>query len=150
MWVTEFGMITLANVSQPSKALSQICVSVSGISTTSSSSGSTMPPRRAIAFLLEHITTFCLKTTLTTGSSAIPASNTFASLASNRLPPTMISITVVLRVSSSQVLLSLIWRLSARPVVFGVTSRTMTSPFGCRAETFLPLGTHGSDYMHLA
>ena len=134
MWVTEFGMTTLANVLRLSKAHSQICASVSGISTTSSSSESTMPPRLAIASLLEHITLFGLKTTLTTGSSAIPASNTFASLASNRLPPTTISTTVLLRVSSSQGLPSLIWRLSARPVVSGVTSRTRASPLGSSTE----------------
>ena len=134
MWVTDFGMVTLANVRQPSKALSSICVSSSGISTTSSSSESTMPPRLAIASLLEHITLFGLKTTLTTVSSAIPASNTVASLASKWLSPRMTSTPVVLRVSSSQGFLSLICCLSSLPVISGVTSRTMTSPLGCSAE----------------
>ena len=94
---------------------------------------------------LEHITTFGLKTTVTTVSSAIPASHgshtahTFASLASKWLFPTMISTLrlVVLRVSSSQGCLSLICCLSVQPVVSGVTSRTMTSPLGCRAEIFI-------------
>ena len=67
-------------------------------------------------------------------SSAIPASNTVASLPSNWLSPTMTSTPVVLRVSSPQRFLSLICCLSSLPVVSGVTSRTMTSPLGCRAE----------------
>ena len=93
-----------------------------------------MPPRLVIASLLEHITLFGLKTTLTTVSSAIPASNTFASLASNWLSPTMTSTPVVLRVSSSQGFLSLICCLSSLPVISGVTSRTRISPLGCSAE----------------
>ena len=135
MWVTESGMVTLANAVQNLKAPSQISVSPYGISTTRNSSGSTMPPRLAIFFLLEHITTFGLKTTLTAVPSVIPASNTFASLASKWLSPTMISTPVVLRVSSSQQGCScLIFCLSARPVISGVTSKKRTSPLGCRAE----------------
>ena len=61
-----------------------------------------MPPRLAIASLLEHTTLLDLKTTLTTVSSAIAASNTVASLARKWLSSTMISTTVVRRVSSSQ------------------------------------------------
>ena len=139
MWVTESGMINLANVSQPLKALSQICVSPIGIATTSNSPQSTMPPRLAIASLLEHITRFGLKTTLTTVSSAIPASISFSSLVRNWLSPRMISTLVVLRVSSSQGCPSLIWRFSIRPVISCVTSRTITSPLGCRAEIFFAM-----------
>ena len=139
MCVTVSGMVTLANFWQYRKDLLQIFVSSWGISTTSNSSESTMPPRVAIAPLLEHITLFGLKITLTTTSSAIPASNTFASSASKWLSPTMISTLVVLRVSLSQGCPCLICCLSSRPVVSGVTSRTITAPLGCSAAIFVAM-----------
>ena len=145
MWVTVSGMVSIANVSHSSKASSTICVSLVGISTTSSSSELTMPPRLAIASLLEHITLFGLKITLTTVSSAIPASNTFASLARNWPSPTMISTLVVLRVSSSQRCPSLICCLSSLPVVSGVTSRTRIAPLGCRAAILVTMAQRPTD-----
>ena len=78
--------------------------------------------------LLEHITTCGLKTTLTTVSSAIPASNILASLASKWSSPTMTSTPVVRKVNCSQLTCpSLIWCFSSWPVVSGVTSRTRSS-----------------------
>ena len=120
MWVTESGMVNLANVWHHAKAIAWMCVSWFGSSTTSNSLESTMPPRRAIISLWEHTTMFGLKTTPTTVSWVIPASNTLASLASKWSSPTMISTLVVLRVSSSQGCPSLICCLSSRPVISGV------------------------------
>ena len=138
--VTESGIINFANCLQLLKALSAIRVSWLGNSTTSNSSGSMSLPKLAISSLLEHLTLFGLKTTLTTSPAVTPTSATVSSLPIKRSPRT-ISTPVVLRVSSSQVsCLSLICCFSSLPVVSGATSRQIGSPFTCSAEILIAIG----------
>ena len=144
MWVTEFGMVKLTKEPQNAKAQFPMCVTESGMVTVASClhsvnaqaetvvlslgisaitcSSESISLQLAISPLLEHLRMFGLKTTLTTVFAAIPASASVSSFPSN-LSPTIISTTVVLRVTSSGNCSALICCFSSRPVISGVTSK---------------------------
>ena len=83
---------------------------------------------------------FCLKITVTSDSGERPASAAVSAFVINLLSPTTMSTRVVLRVSSSsQGWHALILSLSSRPVMFGMMSRAIASPFNCRNETLMAI-----------